>query len=110
MTIVEDNILCEVDTLSARVTSHVDFVVLKDNAYQAYIIRFKKADKSPFGKSVHTNSETDLSAMAAKAFLESRYPGIKICLVYLPNENDSLGNIGPFVSNKTRKSNIFIHD
>ncbi len=97
----------QLETNENIVESHVDLIAKKGNRYTAYIVRFKKADKSPNGKSVHTNSETDVSAMAAKAALEEKYPGIDIALVFLTNENDSLGSIGPFVVNKTRKSNIF---
>jgi len=105
--VICSNTSLEVETASAKVLGHVDFVTLVDGQYAAYIVKFKKADKSPNGKSVHTNTETDISAMAAKAYFEETYPGIVVNLVYLCNENDSLGNVGKFVVAKTKKSNIF---
>lgn len=98
------------ETFKNKVTASVSFISKKDNTYYANIVRYKKADKSPNGKSLHTNSQTDLSAMVAKAALERDFPGIQIRLVYLPNEADSLGNIGKFVSCTTKKSNVFIND
>ena len=98
------------ETPRNKISASVSFISQKDNTYYANIVRYKKADKSPNGKSLHTNSETDLSAMVAKAALEKDYPHIQIRLVFLPNESDSLGNIGPFVSCKTKKSNIFTSD
>ena len=74
-----------VETPSSKITASVDFITQKSGITYAYIVRYKKADKSPNGKSLHTNSETDLSCMVAKAALEDRFPNIQIRLVFLPN-------------------------
>lgn len=108
--IVETAKLLSVETPQSKVTAKVTFITKAKDNYYAYIVRYKKADKSPNGKSLHTNSETDLSCMVAKAALEKEYPHIQIRLVFLPNESDTLGNIGAFVSGKTKKSNIFTID
>lgn len=99
-----------IETLRNKVFASVCFISQKNNIYYAYIVRYKKADKSPNGKSIHTNTETDLACMVAKAALEKEYPGIQIRLVFLSNEMDSLGNISSFVSCNTKKSNIFTSD
>ena len=108
--IIETSQKVSVETPMSKISATVSFISQKNGETYAYIIRYKKADKSPGGKSLHTNSETDLSCMVAKAALEQRSPHIQIRLVFLPNESDSLGNIGPFVSCKTKKSNIFTSD
>ena len=108
--VVETGKSLSVETPLSKVFAKVSFITCKNGKYYAYIIRHKKADKSPNGKSLHTNSETDLSCMVAKAALEEAYPNIQIKLVFMSNEQDSLGNIGSFNVCKTKKSNVFIHD
>lgn len=75
--------------------------------YDAYVIKWYKADKSPAGKSVHTNTSTDLYALVAKAGLEEVYPNVKVNLVYLRNDNDTAGFVTSFIVAKSKKSNIF---
>ena len=99
-----------VETQRFKVFSPVSFIAEKCGLTTAYIVFPKKADKSPYGKSVHTNSETDVYAMAVKAALENEYPGIRIALVYLFNEDDTLDHVTDFKVLKTKKSNIFEHD
>ncbi|AOZ97862.1 ATP-dependent helicase [Butyrivibrio hungatei] len=99
-----------VETSHFKFLSYVNLIAEKDGQSYACIVFPKKADKSLNGKSIHTNSETDLNVMCAKASLEKDYPGINIALVYLFNEDDALGNPTQFRVLKTKKSNIFIHD
>jgi len=108
--VIESNIHILAETSRNRVDSRVNFITSKNGIYYAYILRFKKADKSPNGKSVHSCSETDLSVMAAKLFLEHSYPGIVIRLVYLVNDGDSFGSISNFTVLNSRKSNMFSHN
>lgn len=99
-----------VETPAFIVHSSVNLITEDTGQYTAYIIRAKKADKSPGGRGIHTNSETDLACMVAKAALEKEFPAIRIRLVYLFNDDDSLGNVGKFNVLKTKKSNVFTSD
>ena len=88
--------------------SRADLIVERsDGKLCALIIHFKKADKSPGGKSSHTCSHKDLFALCTKVALEDEYPGIQTALVYLLNEDDKEGDIGEFKVTSTRKSNAF---
>lgn len=79
----------------------------KDNRYGAIILHPGKADKSQGGKSLHTNTKTDLFLMTAKAALEEKYPGILCTDVFLSNKEDTAGNIGPWKEGRTMASNVF---
>ncbi len=108
VTVLEANrsVSCEIGDI--RLCSRVDLVTKgKGGAVSAYIIFPKSANKSPGGKSVHTSTKTDLYALTAKSALEETYPGVAVNLVYLFNNSDTSGNIGPFIATTTRKSNIF---
>ena len=99
-----------VETPHFKVFSPVSFIAEKNGVRTAYVVFPRKADKSFYGKSVHTNSETDVFAMTVKAALEHEYPGINVALVYLFNSDDTLDKVTDFRVNKTQKSNIFEHD
>ncbi len=99
-----------IETSRFKILSSITFIAESNGIKTAYIVFPKKADKSPYGKSVHTCSETDIFAMSAKASLENAYPGINIALVYLFNDDDALGKVSQFKDLKTKKSNIFRHD
>lgn len=92
-------------------TATVDLIFkTASDRYGAIVIKTGKANKSPGGKSVHTSTKTDLNLMVAKESLETDYPGIAVSLVFLSNDADTYGNIGPFVQSKYRSSNIFTED
>ena len=93
---------------NTAVSLHIDLLVQYPNGVMAaLIIKQGKASKSPKGKSVHTNINTDLFCMAAKLGLENEYPGILVSMVYMKNESDSDGNIADFHVDSTKKSNVF---
>ena len=83
-----------------------------NGSYRAYILLGKSADKSQKGKSVHTQVNTDLHAMLAKAALEKQYPEIRIRLVYLFSEADGKAVTMPERMSilPTKASNLFAID
>lgn len=85
----------------------VSLITEKEGLFDAYIIKWHKADKSPAGKSMHTNVSTDLYALVAKAGLEETYPNVKVNLVYMRNDNDAAGAVTNFIVAKSKKSNVF---
>ena len=97
----------EVTVGETTLSSRVWLIYYADHGYGAVVLRLKTADKSPGGRSVHTNSETDLYSMCAKAALEEDFPGIRVHLVYFYNELDADGSVGQFLVGNTRKSNVF---
>ena len=90
------------------VTLYIDLLVRYPNGVMAaLIIRQGCADKSVKGKTVHTNINTDLFCMAAKAGLEQKYPGILVSAVFMRNDADSEDGISGFHVSDTRRSNVF---
>lgn len=92
-------------------SSRADLIVRwPDGGICAMIIHFKKADKSPGGKSPETSTKKDLYMLVSKVALEEAYPGIQTALVYLANDSNGAGAIGKFAVLQTRKSNVFIEN
>ena len=85
----------------------VTIVRWPSNSFGALVLHPGKSDKSFGGKSVHTNVNTDLHAIVAKLGLEKQYPGIAVSIVYLTNEEDTIGSVGPFLERRTKVSNIY---
>ncbi len=98
-----------VETSQGTIYGYLTLLVQKGDAYEGYFVFPKKADKSPGGKSMHTNSQNDLYGLIGKASLEAEYPGISIALVYLYGD-DPLGEVKPFLITSTKKSNLFRMD
>lgn len=105
---IDANIRTEVQAGKVTLSSRADLIVERSDGNKcAMIIHFKKADKSPGGKSTHTNSRKDLYQLVTKVALEDKYPGIQTALIYLVNESDTEGDIGKFTVASTKKSNAF---
>lgn len=111
-TVVAANVYAECDTpgLSAnKLSTNVPLILQFENGnYGAFLLFFKKADKSMGGKSVHTCISSDLHVMVAKAALEEQYPGLCVSAIYLRHADDTdEKQLGAMVVNNTRKSNVF---
>ena len=63
--------------------------------YYGFILHAGQARKGLRGKSLSTNIASDLTPLVAKLYLEERYPGITICMVYLSREADTQETIHP---------------
>ena len=116
-TIVDTNVQCVSATnkpfcgKETMLTMNVPIVAKKEGRYIAFLISPKKADHSPQGRSISTNTSTQLDVMVAKEYLEQKYPGISIYCVHLRSELDEDGNMWPeFSLGNTKKSNLLIAD
>ena len=65
------------------------------DVYYGFILHTSQARKGIRGKSLSTNIATDLQPLVAKLYLEGNYPGIVICMVYLPRDGDTQDCIHP---------------
>ncbi len=87
-------------------TQTVHLIAEKDGAYTAFIINAGKPNHSPGGKSVLTNTSTQLEVLVAKSYLERSFEGIKICMIHLKSDLDEEGDMYPeFMISTSKKSN-----
>ena len=109
--VIDVNIPIEYNVKAVSLQDNISMVVTEGNEVVAYYLFFRKADKSPGGKSTHTCIGTDLHPLVAKRCKESKYPGLKISMVYLSNTEDTAQKmVSHFVEGTTKKSNIFTLD
>lgn len=79
-----------------------------NDIYYGFILHTSQARKGMRGKSLSTNIATDLQSLVAKLNLEENYPGIVICMVYLPREGDTQDCIHPdFLVGQSASMNMF---
>ncbi len=103
--VIDANIPISVVTRKAELKMVTHLVVkMPDGTYGAFYVHNKKADKSPKGLDVNTNTMSDLYMLSMKAYFEASFPGIDSYLVYLGEADKH------FYVTKTKASNLFIHD
>lgn len=78
----------------------------KDGRFYGMIIHTNKSKRSKKGKKIDTKASCDLYALVAKYALESSYPGIEICSIYLPIKSDCEQMGEEFVETDKEETNV----
>ena len=108
-TLLEENKMLSVSLNGIELESKVHLVVKKDGVYAGIRLSFSAHRKSLNGRSMRTNSATDLNNMVVKAALEETYPGIIIYDISIKNGEDTSEGISRnFTCGDTASCNVHV--
>lgn len=95
----------------STLTQNVSLVAEKNGKFHSFLISPEVATHTPGGRSLLTNTSTQLEVMVTKEYLEHKYPQITVSTVHLRSELDEDGSMWPeFSIAKTKKSNLLVAD